>query len=296
MASPSLRVALVQMAVTGNKAANLTKAQEHIRAAAGQGANFVVLPECFTCPYGTKYFPEYAEDAESGETAAMLAEAAKEHEIFLVGGSFPERPADAPKSIFNTSLVFGPDGTRLAKHRKVHLFDIDIPGKITFKESETLSPGDSATVFATPYGNVGLGICYDIRFPELAQTMALEHDCKILCYPGAFNMTTGPAHWKLLAQARAVDYQCFVALCSPARDTDADYHAWGHSLLVSPFGDILAEAGDSETVVHADLGDASAEADRVRANIPVRVQRRYDVYGTRDAGAPAGNDGGASEA
>ncbi|KAM5275226.1 omega-amidase NIT2 isoform 4-T4 [Hipposideros larvatus] len=185
--------------------------------------------ECFNSPYGTNYFPEYAEKIP-GESTQKLSEVAKECSIYLIGGSIPEE--DAGK-LYNTCAVFGPDGTLLVKHRKLHLFDIDVPGKITFQESKTLSPGDSFSTFETPYCRVGLGICYDIRFAELAQIYA-QRGCQLLVYPGAFNLTTGPAHWELLQRGRAVDNQVYVATASPARDEKASYVAWGHSTVVNP--------------------------------------------------------------
>ena len=141
-------------------------------------------------------------------------------------------------------------GTVLAKHRKVHLFDIDIPGKIRFKESETLSAGDAITVFDVPWKGektsvrCALAICYDIRFPEL-HLAAREKGAEILLIPAAFNMTTGPKHWELVARARAIDTQCYVLMCSAARNVQASYHAWGHSMVVSPWGAVLAEVGNN---------------------------------------------------
>ena len=131
--------------------------------------------------------------------------------------------------LYNTCLVYGPDGALLAKHRKVHLFDIDIPGEITFKESETLTGGDKGTVVDTPVGRIGVGICYDIRFPELAMLYARQ-GCQMILYPGAFNMTTGPLHWELLQRARAVDNQVFVMTCSPARKNgEIAIAGWGRA-------------------------------------------------------------------
>ncbi|PKS07833.1 hypothetical protein jhhlp_006441 [Lomentospora prolificans] len=201
----------------------------------------------------------------------MAAEAG----VYLVGGSIPEVEPET-KKLYNTSLIFGPKGDLLATHRKVHLFDIDIPGRITFRESDVLSPGNSLTVVDLPeYGKISVCICYDVRFPELAMTAA-RRGCFALVAPGAFNLTTGPMHWRLLAQARAVDNQFYVAMCSPARDMDASYHAWGHSLVVDPKATVLAEAEEKEDIVYCELnGDL---IDETRRNIPVYTQRRFDVY------------------
>lgn len=204
-----------------------------------------------------------------------------EAKAYLVGGSIPEFVPDT-KKYYNTSLVFSPAGKLIATHRKTHLFDIDIPGKITFKESDVLSPGNKVTIFDLPeYGKIGLAICYDVRFPELA-TIAARKGAFLLVYPGAFNTTTGPMHWSLQGRARAMDNQVYVALCSPARDTDASYHAWGHTMAVNPNAEIMAEAAEKETIVYADLEGAKIE--ETRKGIPLYTQRRFDVYPDVSAG------------
>ncbi|XP_067402252.1 omega-amidase NIT2 isoform X2 [Emydura macquarii macquarii] len=270
-AMANFRLALIQLHVSAVKSDNLNQACGLVRKAAAQGAKVVALPECFNSPYGPKYFPEYAEKIP-GESTQKLSEVAKECGIYLIGGSIPEE--DAGK-LYNTCTVFGPDGIMLAKHRKIHLFDINVPGKIQFQESETLSPGDSFSVFDTPYCKVGLGICYDIRFAELAQIYT-QKGCQLLVYPGAFNMTTGPAHWELLQRARAVDNQVYVATASPARDEKASYVAWGYSTVVNPWGEVLAKAGTEETVIYTDI-DLKKLAE-IRQQIPIHTQKRSDLY------------------
>ncbi|CAG5116135.1 unnamed protein product, partial [Candidula unifasciata] len=242
------KLAMVQMAVGMSKSENVAHAVKLISQAASAGANIVTLPECFNSPYGTKHFPEYAEEIPGPSTQA-LAEAAEENSVFVVGGSIPERDGDR---LFNTCTVFDPRGELVTKHRKVHLFDIDVPGRITFKESEVLSPGNKLTIFQTPYCSVGVGICYDIRFAEMAQVYASK-GCSLLLYPGAFNMTTGPAHWELLQRARALDNQVFVATASPARDASAGYIAWGHSSVVNPWGEVIATTDEAESIVYANI-------------------------------------------
>lgn len=270
-AMSKFRLAVVQLLVTKVKSDNLHRACSLIKEAAGQGAKVVVLPECFNSPYGTGFFAEYAEKIP-GESTQILSEAAKECGVYLVGGSIPEEEGG---KLFNTCSVFGPDGKILVKHRKIHLFDIDVPGKIRFQESETLSPGSSLSMFETPFCKVGVGICYDMRFSELAQIYAKE-GCQLLVYPGAFNMTTGPAHWELLQRARAVDNQVYVATASPARDETASYVAWGHSTVVNPWGEVITKAGAEEAVVYADI-DMQYLSD-VRQQIPITAQRRNDIY------------------
>ena len=279
-----VKLACIQLASGPDKAANLAHAREKVVEAAQGGAKIVVLPECFNSPYGCDYFPSYAEtllpgppSKEQSPSYHALSAMAAETKTFLVGGSIPEADPDpASEKYYNTSLVFGPDGALLASHRKVHLFDIDIPGKIRFIESDVLSPGNKITLVDLPgYGRLAVAICYDIRFPELA-TIAARRGCFALVYPGAFNLTTGPLHWRLQGQARAMDNQVYVALCSPARDTTATYHAYGHSLIVDPMAKVLVEAEEKEAIVSWELDGAKIED--TRSGIPLYSQRRFDVY------------------
>ena len=248
-----------------------------LQEAAAAGAHLVVLPEIWNSPYDNAAFPVYAEDVEGGqsESADALSAAAAQNRVALVGGSIPEKGTDG--SLFNTCLVFRPDGSLAAKHRKVHLFDISIPGKISFKESDTLSPGNGPTVVDPGLGVVlGIGICYDLRFPELA-ALSCRRGAQVLVYPGAFNTTTGPAHWELLLRARAVDNQCHVLACSPARSvTGEGYQAWGHSCAVDPWGVVLSAADEKPGIVFAEVD--TGESVTRRANMPLEAQRRRDVY------------------
>ncbi|OGM49978.1 nitrilase family protein (Nit3) [Aspergillus bombycis] len=277
-----LKLALVQLASGADKAVNLAHARTKVLEAAQAGAKLIVLPECFNSPYGTQYFPNYAETLlpsppteDQSPSYHALSAIAAEAKAYLVGGSIPELEP-ITKKYYNTSLVFSPTGSLIGTHRKTHLFDIDIPGKIAFKESEVLSPGNQLTIVDLPeYGKIGLAICYDIRFPEAAM-IAARKGAFALIYPGAFNMTTGPMHWSLLARARAVDNQLYVGLCSPARDMDATYHAWGHSLITNPAAEVLVEAEDKETIVYADLNNDTIQS--IRKGIPVYTQRRFDLY------------------
>ncbi|XP_045619339.1 omega-amidase NIT2 isoform X1 [Procambarus clarkii] len=271
MASSKLRLALVQMAVVETKAKNIARAVQLIREAVGGGAQLVALPECFNSPYGTNYFQKYAETIP-GESTDALSAAAKKFGVYIVGGSIPERDGD---KVYNTCTVWGPQGEMIAKHRKIHLFDINVPGAIAFRESDILSSGSELTTFELPQCKVGMGICYDIRFPELAQVYS-KMGCKLLLYPGAFNMTTGPVHWDLLQRARALDNQVYVGTISPARDTSAKYIAWGHSSVVSPWGEVIATCEDEEAIIY---GDIDLEyVDKVRQMIPLNHQRRNDLY------------------
>ena len=234
----NLRIALIQLKAGADKAANLNSVKNHIEKAISTSTvgplDVVMLPECFNSPYAVDQFRRYSESIPGGETTEFLSSLAKKHSVYIVGGSIPELADD---KVYNTSLTFDPNGEIIAKHRKTHLFDIDIKNGITFKELDSLSAGDKATVFKLgDFGNVGLGICYDIRFPELASVAArAPHNSFAMFYPGAFNTTTGPLHWHLLARSRAVDNEMFVILCSPARDVGGDgYQAYGHSLVGDP--------------------------------------------------------------
>jgi omega-amidase len=262
--------------VTANKADNLSACTRLIKEAAQQGAKLVALPECFNSPYGVDFFQEYAESIPHGESCAALSKCASENNVYLVGGSIPEK---ADSKLYNTCTVWNPKGELIARHRKVHLFDIDIPGKITFQESKTLTRGSELTTVKTDLCHLGIGICYDLRFAEMAQVYR-ERGCDLLIYPGAFNMTTGPAHWQILQQGRAVDNQLFVATCSPARDKSGGYVAFGHSMVVDPWGTILADAGESESIAYADIN--LARKDEIRSNIPLTKQRRPDLYQVKE--------------
>ncbi|KAK9728218.1 Omega-amidase nit3 [Basidiobolus ranarum] len=266
------KLALVQQKVGSCKATNLSIARDRVLEAARNGANVVVLPECFNSPYGAQHFPEYAETIP-GESVEVLSQAAQKAKVYLVGGSIPEKSDD--DKFYNTCTVYNPKGELVAKHRKIHLFDIDIPGKIRFQESDTLSPGNAMTHFETEYGKIGVGICYDIRFPELAM-IAARKGCIAMLYPGAFNMTTGPLHWELLQRARAIDNQIYIAACSPARDTSSGYTAWGHSTVVNPNGEVIATTEHEEDIVYATIDLSKMK--EARQGIPVTTQRRFDVY------------------
>lgn len=266
------------MTVTADKSANIANACKMITdAVTTHGADLVILPECFNCPYSNACFPSYAEDVSSttSETISMLSSLAQSLGIHLIGGSIPEREGER---IYNTSLVFGPTGEMLAKHRKVHLFDIDIPNKIRFMESDTLTPGEALTTFDIGDFRVGLGICYDMRFPEFARATALR-GCHLLVYPGAFNMTTGPLHWELLQRARAVDNLVYVATVAPARVQDDGYVSFANSTMVDPMGRVLVNAGVSQNIVCEDVSLKVIKD--ARAGIPVLDQKREDVYASK---------------
>ncbi|WP_295582526.1 carbon-nitrogen hydrolase family protein [uncultured Oscillibacter sp.] len=270
-----MRVALIQMPVTADKAENLRTACGSIREAAAHGAEVAVLPEMFCCPYQNDCFRAYGE-AEGGPVQQTLSALAAELALYLVAGSLPEL---AEGRVYNTSFVYGPQGETLAKHRKAHLFDIDVADGQSFRESDTLSPGNAVTTFETRFGTMGLCVCFDLRFEELARCMCLR-GAKVLFVPAAFNMTTGPAHWELLFRQRAVDNQCFTVGVSPARDETAGYVAYGSSLAVDPWGTVLCRAGAEAAVLYADLD--LGRIDAVRRQLPLLSARRTDLYEVRE--------------
>lgn len=267
---------IVQNRVETDKARNIQRAREMIENLAGQGAKVIVLPEMFNCPYDNSYFPEFAEQYPSGSTISMLSETAAAKGVYIFGGSIPEKEDGR---IYNTCFIFGPDGTLLAKHRKTHLFDVDLKEGISFKESAVLSPGEGLTVVDTEYGKIAVLICYDIRFPEMARAATLK-GAVLLLVPAAFNMVSGPAHWEITMRMRAIDNQFFVAAAAPARNTEASYVAYGHSMVVDPWGGILHGLDEKEGTMLAEI-DLS-RLNQVREEFPLLKHRRTDVYELRD--------------
>ena len=270
-----MRAALIQMTVTADKEQNIETACKKLREAAGHGTDIAVLPEMFCCPYSTAQFRPYGEP-EGGPAQQALSALAGELGIYIVGGSIPEL---AEGNVYNTSYVYDRQGYQIAKHRKAHLFDIDVAGGQRFRESDTLSPGNAVTTFETEFGTMGLCICFDLRFEELARCMCLR-GAKVIFAPAAFNMTTGAAHWELLFRQRAVDNQCFTVGVSPARDESAGYVAYGNSIAVDPWGTVLCRAGAEETTLYADL--ALSRLDDVRRQLPILSARRTDLYEVRE--------------
>lgn len=273
MESSKFKLALIQMKGAATNDENLKNAVQKINEAALQGSDIVVLPEMFSCPYKASNFPVYAQkDGESNWK--LLSETAAKNKIYLVAGSMPERDSQNGEKIYNTSYVFDREGKQIAKHRKMHLFDCDIPS-VNFHESDTLSAGNEVTVFDTEFGKIGLMICFDIRFPELARLMA-DHGAKMIIVPAAFNMTSGPSWWEIMFRTRAADNQLVMAGCSPARDEKASYVAWGHSLVADPFGKVLKQLDEKEGTLYQEID--LAEVDTLRQQYKILKSRRLDIY------------------
>lgn len=267
-----ITIGICQMLVEDDKTANLQKAEQMIQQAVKQGANLVILPEIFNAPYQTNTFRDYAEEYP-GPSTEMLSRAAARHNICLVGGSIIE--LDAAGRIYNSSYIFGDNGELLGKHRKVHLFDVDVAGVITFKESEVMTPGNEITMIDHHGFRFNVMVCYDIRFPEWSRAASLE-GANLLVVPGAFNMSSGPSFWELMMRTRAIDNQVYVAAASPARNMSSSYHAWGHSMIVNPWGRILVEAGIEEEVITASFDPDYMK--QVRREMPLLSHRRQDLY------------------
>lgn len=267
---------LIQNRVVDDKKTNIDTAGKMIAEAAARGAEVVALPEMFNCPYNSRLFPGFAERYPDGETIGMLSEMAAAKNIYIFGGSIPEREE---KQIFNTCFVFGPDGSLLARHRKCHLYDVDLKDGLTFKESDVLERGNRITVVNTPFGKIGVGICYDIRFPEMARAMALQ-GAVLMVLPAAFNLISGPAHWELTLRMRAVDNQFYVAGVSPARNEQASYVVYGHSMLVDPWGKIVQSLEEKEGIIVAEVDLERLR--RVRDEFPLLKHRRVDLYELRE--------------
>lgn len=271
MSMNKFRLALLQLAVNSNKAENLEKTSRKIREAASKGAKMVVLPECLGFPTGSSNFAKYAETIP-GESSKMMSRSAKENQVYIIGGVMSE--SDSGK-LYSTCLVYGPDGSMLAKHRKIHLFGCCIPGKIRFREEDFIAPGNRLTTFNTPFCKVGVGICFDMGFAYMAEAYG-QLGCKLLVYPGAFDMNTGPLYWEIFQRARALDNQVYVATASAARDESATLVNWGHSMLVGPTGQVVQSAGYGEELVLADVD--LDQLDEAKNKLNISEEKKNDIY------------------
>ena len=260
------------MSTVADKMENVRTVKTYLEKIKDENPDFVILPEMFCCPYQTENFPIYAEE-EGGPIWQQLSAYAKQYGVYLIGGSMPEK--DAEGNVYNTCYVFDREGKQIGKHRKVHLFDIDVKGGQTFKESDTLTAGDSDTVFDTEFGKIGVMLCFDIRFPELSRMM-VNDGARIVFVPAAFNMTTGPAHWELSFRTRALDNQIYMVGCAPARDVSAGYISWGHSIVTDPWGRVTGMLDENEGILLAEL-DMDYE-EQVREELPLLKSRRKDIY------------------
>lgn len=270
MAKDELNVAALQLNSQADVAQNLERCRQLVARAASRGAELVLLPENFA------YFgPEQgkralAEDLPDGVVSSTLRALACEHGVYIAGGGFPERTAD-PERPHNTLLLVGPDGADLATYRKIHLFDVELGNGGTYSESAATSAGSSVVVAEVAGFRVGLSICYDLRFPELYRAQS-EQGAELLLVPAAFSLHTGKDHWHVLLRARAIESQAFVLAAAQQGAHPGGRQTYGHSLVVDPWGTIIAEASDGEGVVVTTL--ERSRLDAVRRSLPSLKHRR----------------------
>ncbi|MES1206583.1 MAG: carbon-nitrogen hydrolase family protein [Pseudomonadota bacterium] len=272
-----LRVAVVQMTSTEDVERNLIAAAGLVRRAAGDGAKLVGLPENFSY-LGTDSdhrlaiaeAVDAAAEAKPGPILATMSRLARETGIHLLLGGFPERGA-AGNRIRNTTLLLNPDGHIAARYRKIHLFDVDLPGGAHFRESDAVEAGTDVVVAPFPWGGLGLSICYDLRFPELYRRLVTA-GARVLAVPSAFTAETGKDHWHLLLRARAVESQAYVMAPAQFGHHGGARRSYGHALIVDPWGTVVAECGDHAGIAVADL-DFSYQ-DSVRGKLPCLTHRR----------------------
>ncbi len=271
-----MRAGAVQLNSTADKAGNLEVAEGLVRAAARDGAGLVVLPEKWNLLGGAEEILEGAEPLD-GPTITAARAWARELGIHLVAGSIAERPADGGRP-FNTSTLIGPDGELEALYRKIHMFDVDLDG-VPYRESEQEQAGAEAVTASLVGGleglTIGMTICYDLRFPELFRILAVR-GATLTTVPSAFTVKTGRDHWEVLVRARAIENQVFVVAPDQVGRAGPHYHSYGRSMIVDPWGVVLAQASDRPGAIVAEL-DFDAQ-DRVRATLPSLANRRPETY------------------
>jgi len=268
-----LRVACVQMTSGPEKAANLEKAEKLVARAAATGADLVALPEKWDAIGEADVLYAAAEPLEGGETVAAMADWARRHGITLVGGSIAER-REGREKLSNTSIAFGPDGEVLGVYRKIHMFDVEVEGQV-YRESEAQEAGEEPVVVRGEGWPVGLTVCYDVRFPELYRILALE-GAQLVTVPAAFTVPTGRDHWHVLLRARAIENQYYVVAPAQFGETRPGRPSYGRSLIVDPWGIVLAQAPDEETVISAELDRARLL--QIREKLPSLKNRQADAY------------------
>lgn len=279
---PALTVAALQLTSTEDVNGNLTRASELVRRAASAGASLIGLPENFAY-LGTdrdhrlsiaEALPAAGEadlkGAPAGPILSAMQALARETGAWLLLGGFPERAGD-PGRIRNTSVLLRADGAVASSYRKIHLFDVDVPGGKRFRESEAVEPGDAPVVADTPWGPLGLSICYDLRFPELYRALTVR-GARLVSVPSAFTLETGKDHWSVLLRARAIENQVYLFAPAQFGSHGGARRSWGHAMVVDPWGAVLSECGDHEGYALAAL-DFEYQ-DRVRTSLPCLTHRR----------------------
>jgi deaminated glutathione amidase len=267
-----MRAAVVQMNSSSDTASNLERAERLVRAAAADGAELVCLPEKWALLGPGEVIAGGAEPLD-GPIVSAAAGWARELGIHLCAGSVPEAPGDGGKP-YNTSVLIGPDGEVAATYRKLHMFDVEVEGT-KYRESEHERAGEGLATATAGELQVGLTVCYDLRFPELFRILALR-GATAFTIPSAFTAVTGRAHWETLLRARAIENSSFVIAAGQVGKAEPQYESWGHSMIVDPWGRILGEVTDREGHACADLD--LAELGRIRETLPSLANRRADAY------------------
>jgi deaminated glutathione amidase len=267
-----MRAAAVQLNSADEYDRNLEVAERLVRAAAADGAQLVVLPEKWTLLGSPESLRASAQPVD-GPALSAASGWARELGIFLVAGSVPELVPDQEK-LANTSVMFGPDGERRAVYRKIHLFDVDV-GDVSYRESEVEQGGNEIAIGDADGTPVGLTICYDLRFPELYRILAVR-GARVITVPSAFTERTGRDHWEVLIRARAIEDQVFVVAAGQIGSAPPNYRSYGRSMIVDPWGVVLAQAADTEGFVAADLD--FTRQDEIRERLPSLRHRRPEAY------------------
>lgn len=268
-----MRVSVVQMNTRSDKQENLDKAKKLILQAVEERAELVSLPEYFNFLGEEEDEISNAEEIANGETVRFLSKIAQEHKIYIHVGSLLEKHTE--KKSKNTSLMIDPKGEVAAKYEKIHLFDIEIANRESHRESDTISGGESPQTVDLPFGRAGMSICYDIRFPELFRYYALN-GCSVLFIPAAFTQYTGMLHWETLLRARAIENQCYVIAAGQIGSHGEGNTCYGNSMIVDPWGTVVARASETECVITATLDKSIVE--EARNSIPCLANRRPEYY------------------
>lgn len=277
-------MSLIQNKVTRDKDWNLKRVGELLEYTySTYKPDVIALPESFNTPLlvGGSDKLIYAEYLEDSRTLSILSDFAKKKGVHIIGGSLPIKDSLDIKKIYNTCVCFDDKGEAKAVYRKIHLFDVNIPGKICHKESDKITPGDVSdllTVFETPFARFGIAICYDIRFIELAYLLKLKKNIDMLVYPSAFPVVTGTIHWDLLMRTRAMDNQIWTTMISPSRNFEDQtyFQCYGYSSFVNPYGVIINRIGYEEGVVTSEVDLSLNES--ISNEIPIWKQKRFDLY------------------
>lgn len=264
------KVAVCQMRTEIDQEQSMEKAERMLKEAAENGADVAVLPEMFNCPYSRKYFRKYAALGHE-KTVARMSAWARENGLVLIGGSVPET---VDGKIYNTSFVFNERGALIAKYRKLHLFDANLP-EMSFHESSTFAKGNDIVIFDTKFGRMGVAICYDVRYPELFRAMS-QRGAKVVFLPAQFSVVSGGKYWELPLRARAIDMQAYVVGASAARYVGFDYESWGHSTVVDPRGDVVVTCDETEQIIYSEIDLDFVHT--VRTVLPTAKGLRRDVY------------------